>query len=984
MNFLDELGLEELWRHILSKIGGKVDKSDYAPVDKTDSMTLPVGKSADGKLWTAPSGAADAVLYTVQSLTDAQQAQARENITAADAAEVVALDREVNGYSVDVPAKYYRVLFNSVWNSKNNAQSLSASLSELRFYGADGMECSVESVVADSEYATDYAAGNVLDGDLKTFWSSANADGVVHTLSFVLSQAAIATKIGIVLRPDMECGLIDAMTVQASADGAAWTDVLHVEGIKGGWAASTWRYFDLASLQRQISSVRQLAEGAQREIEGVKYAPIVQDGAWDYLNLPATDGAKVITYVEDADSPFAASPRYALAGQNFFPDTQKFNRTSPYNGISFEMVGRVMHISGTATSSDSSFFLMNGDSLDFPLPEHVHSGDTIVLRTISTGTTLSMIMLQMSIRDENGTQLLAKNFDFSSRNDMSTSFTIPDGATKFRLNYKITSADSTQTHDRYIVAAMYKADEAVYADSTLVDGSTTSLSLFPVPAERLDFDVTMRDYVDIRVGADAGDSLTSESLGYLMPEMYGALGDDYTDDAVALQACIDDGIAKKLPVRGMRRYMTSAPMMISGTNADVEIQALRYTGTDAAIVMDCDSSRLVVRKLNSGGVGLCLSGQTVRVRYNAVELGDMQAASHGILLESPAKEIYQNHIRFRQISAGGEGYNCIMQRLDNAGEGTFITEQTFEGGQCRNADWAYYGHGGNNKFYNFQVEGSISGGYCFIDRANALVIGDRHAESMRDGLNPYIKIISTNDGKISSGGVGGMSALRYISAVALRVNEIDVSGAPTTIVYNNGATNPLNSVLSMGKIDCQIDYYIQPGGAEKNFNTFAQGALIWGNVLIFQNVPYQHWQVTENLDLRTINEDTPSMPCVFEIACANCEIHLHPSYCYLGINHFEVIQTEEYTAKIYDYYSGNCIFDGSTLGAGTFEVTTWTSGRVVWFDGQGMEWGVQKIPSIDDRELPTVTTEDTGKFLRVSSTGEWTAESITNAAGVNF
>ena len=43
-----------------------------------------------------------------------------------------------------------------------------------------------------------------------------------------------------------------------------------------------------------------------------------------------------------------------------------------------------------------------------------------------------------------------------------------------------------------------------------------------------------------------------------------------------------------------------------------------------------------------------------------------------------------------------------------------------------------------------------------------------------------------------------------------------------------------------------------------------------------------------------------------------------------------------------------------------------------------------KNGNITIADLPEVTSGDSGKFLRVSSTGEWIAESISNAEGVNF
>lgn len=105
-----------------------------------------------------------------------------------------AVNRDVNGYLADTPVQCYRILFDSVWNAKKDQQSASASAAEVRFYDTDGVECAAASVQADSEYSSTYQAGNVLDGNPDTFWSSADAEGVIHTLTFTLAGRRLPRK----------------------------------------------------------------------------------------------------------------------------------------------------------------------------------------------------------------------------------------------------------------------------------------------------------------------------------------------------------------------------------------------------------------------------------------------------------------------------------------------------------------------------------------------------------------------------------------------------------------------------------------------------------------------------------------------------------------------------------------------------------------------------------------------------------------------
>ena len=233
-------------------LGAVINAIDNTKVDKVEGKDLSTNDYTNEDKNKLDSS----ITFNEQNLSDEQQAQARANIGAADkqnveqlTRDVHALDRDVNGYIDDIPAKHFRISFNRVWNANTNKLHPSAAVAELRFYDADGAELPIESVTADSEYSAAYSATKVLDGDLATFWSSKDAEGVVHTLECVLTEAGVAARIGIVPRKDVDVGRLDELTVEASADGAVWTQVLHIENEKDGWESMTWRYFNLIPTQ---------------------------------------------------------------------------------------------------------------------------------------------------------------------------------------------------------------------------------------------------------------------------------------------------------------------------------------------------------------------------------------------------------------------------------------------------------------------------------------------------------------------------------------------------------------------------------------------------------------------------------------------------------------------------------------------------------------------------------------------------------------
>ena len=633
--------------------------------------------------------------------------------------------------------------------------------------------------------------------------------------------------------------------------------------------------------------------------------------------------------------------------ENLFPYPYEGAKTNGNTGVTFSTYYRWITLSGDGTGSGTATFyplgtdyrdiselgLAPGDTYRFCIKANKKPNVTtgnVELRFLSdTGSTLVNQIAYIPTNDA----LLTE----------SSEYTVPEGAVLFRL--RILATATAAWDDVCIYPILLKASATLdKLGAELAEGERAELPYAQImgmaQVNTFDYEHSYRYKIDAKTYID--NHMSEAKMTYVTPEQFGAVGDGISDDAQAIAACFAEAQVQGVPVRMDQAYCTSQPVVI-GSNMDVEINRLKYTGADCAVILNGSASALRVNQLDSAGMGLMLRAEDVMVQHNAVQLGSVTSKSHGISLEiadGSKMAIAQNRIDFRHITAGGDDCYCITNRRREIP--TYITENSFFGGQCSNADWAYFGSGGNSKFYGIQVEGKIKGGFCFVDDANALIVGDRHVEAMRDGANPYLKIYSEETP--SAANSGSITGLTWISPSSISVNEIDVSGVARTNTTDGGAESYIVSAGSLGRILCDVGSYKETGtDSAARYQVFGRGAIIWCNCMIFQDVPEKYYTVSENLDLRTIGANTPGMPTTFEIGCTNCEIHLHPSYCFMGIRRFEVVQTEEYQATIYDSYANSVVFDGSAHGAGTFEVSTCIDGDNARINGEGMVWRVRRI-----------------------------------------
>lgn len=709
------------------------------------------------------------------------------------------------------------------------------------------------------------------------------------------------------------------------------------------WAESTQeqldRLPDISETEKKLEDLRQnvasQAAGLQEKVQLASQAAreaatiaVAKAGGWDYADLPVTDAPKTAAFADGGEAPMSGFPQYALLGENLFPLEVGFNRSFPYNGITLHENGRVMHIDGAA-SARATFAVNKDGSPCLPLSGALQPGNTVILRTFLKGTTVKNgIYVTLLFYDGAGKQISFKNlFCGENGSDVSARVTVPVNAASFGIWWNVQSPGG-ETHNADVCAVLYDAAAAIQAGTEDVPRDAAAVSFFPVPVSGFSYRVSIKDYIDRYGGGE--NALTVDALGYLTPEMFGAKGDYSTDDTAALNACLQAAAKRNLPVRGFKRYKTSEPVSIAGRNLDVDINTIRYKGTDTAVTVEGWWNRVRIGRIYSDGIGLTIQSANDSTVYNQITLNDViSKEAHGIVVANGGNPIFQNQIQFARIlgskKAGTHG-------ITYAGDGGSCAECTFTGGQISGYDYAVKLHSGNHKFYNIHVESNMEGGFWIIG-GGCLISGDRHAESSRDGKYCFLKM--TTDNTMHAVDVNG----QYTSACRMPVNEIDLSEVCLTEgsePIDNGHYFTLNCPISPG-------IYYQSN--EHKTHYLSDGAKLWGGNIILNPTFQVYRKVTEAVfDNRTNDQKLEPLPTTFEIGAENCRIYLHASYCFMGYATFEVIQTESYQADFYDW-RGTKIFSGADHGAGRFRLRhliTAEDGKGR-YDGTGTQWVITRL-----------------------------------------
>ena len=674
----------------------------------------------------------------------------------------------------------------------------------------------------------------------------------------------------------------------------------------------------------------------------IEYQTVTTDLAFEHKDLPI--GEKTVTVSGDGTW---GNTVYVSSGEDLVPRTT-FNRVFPYNGITVEKNGYTYHLSGTATVL--SQICLTHD-LNNGMTENVRGLGGKTLKLVGFADTIlgEKVRIFIEFYNENKTNLSGqiKNPLFKSSTMGVKEIVVPENTAYMSISFAVTSGTTLDNDIQVYLNLAEKTQASTEFENIAVnDDESNYVMSFPYKST-VEVKAPIGAYIDYKTANAKGDTAT-----YLTPEAFGAVGDGYTNDTEAVNACIAKAAETNQTVLMAKKYYITSPIDIPYDDMQIIINSVVYNGTESAVKIHGLRNTIKVQSIVSSGVGVAFVGENKKhITYNALEVNTIDSKSHGITFTTAESGSYQNTVRFNCIKAGGAGCYGIAY-FDPSNIPSF-GEDNFYGGNITNCEWACYGTRGNSKFYGIEIEGNVQGG--FYIEGYTQIFHPRIAESQRDGNLPIYKFINTDNTTI------------YDSS-GISINQIDLSEANETYI-TSGREHTLTE-NRMSKINGKIFARIIDGEDTIGVN-YCRDAYIWGKYLIMTPfMAYRKEVATETLDTRLIGrtEETDEeicslsqLPTKFVVNSTNTEIYLHESYCAFGFNEFEVEQANGFTCKIYDC-KDNLIFDGTNQGDGLYRFNvykdaTYCASRsgTLRVDFMGHYWSVTKETTVDDvlAALPT-------------------------------
>lgn len=683
----------------------------------------------------------------------------------------------------------------------------------------------------------------------------------------------------------------------------------------------------------------------ESEIEKVEYQTFITEEAYEHKDLP--EGEKTVAI--NGDGTFGANA-YVVCGEDLIP-RKTFNRTFPFNGITITRDKSTYHIEGTSTAAGTAYFGETKADYNVELDEDI-SGKSFKLLTFANQTTGGNLSAVVKFYDSNGATVQVLHSNGSLKNQISdyiasttlirfVDFSIPENANIAYMQFYVSfKAGYAFNHDFQVYVVESEKTYSVTSENSMISIADTGVAnVFSFPYKSTtQTKAPIVEYINYMARNAKGDTAT-----YLTPEAFGAVGDGYADDTLAIKNALDASVITNQTVIMAKKYLVTAPIDITHSGLDVIANEIIYSGTDTALKIRGQQNTFKIHSITSDGEGITFRDDNGKfVRHNDITINSIVSKSHGIVFYNGVKGICQNTIRFNYIKAGGSGCYGICG-LDAEGE-AWVTENNFYGGQIANCDWAIYGIGRNSKLYGVQIEGDVRGNF-YINVEGLQIFHPRITESQKDGDLPAFKFVDSQN-------------VNIYDSTGIYLNQIDLSEGVDSYENKDGNLTPANE-YKLGTINGKIiGRNPQDGHGSDTPCVYTTKAYVWGKFLIMTpHMTYRKVVTTATLDTRLIGTETTEeeirslsqLPTKFVVNTINSDIYLHESYCAFGFNGFEVEQANGFTCKVYDKLN-NLIFDGTTYGDGVYKLKVYKdSDKCVNYgvgllrrDFLGHYWEIQK------------------------------------------